>query len=67
MKIQLLEHVVIECLGAMEVVDYVGGIAKSKSPSWTGPAVGMSMSLGLGEGKASGNVAESITSKGVEK
>ena len=62
MKIPLLERVVIGCLGGVEVVDCVGGIAEGESLSWTGPTVGTTMSLGLGEGKASGNVAEGIAS-----
>ena len=62
MKISLLDHVVIGCLEGIEVVDCVGGLAEGESLSWTGPIVGTTMSLGLGEGKTSGNVAEGITS-----
>ena len=62
MKIPLLERVVIGCLGGVEVVDCVGGIAKGESLSWTGSTVGTTMSLDLGEGKASGNVTEGMTS-----
>ena len=46
----------------MKVVGYVVGIASGESLIQVGPAYDTSMSLGLGEGKASCGVAEGIAS-----
>ena len=62
MKIPLLEHVVIRCLGTMEVIGRVVGITSGESLTRTGLTYGTSMSLGLGVDKASGNVVKGITS-----